>query len=1414
LPCIVNSAAIARDVKEIKNAPSLDEAGDIYSQGKYASVPVFNGQSQDLLSLGLFSTEAGVIMKQDPIYSLYRYAFKDEQVFIESPSGEALDDSAYADTVVNKAFDKALSQTLAAEAAVAMNLWMQVTHELHRAVIDCQSGKGTESIDKAVAYWLGEGQSEGKSDGQLLYTFAQIAGTRFGEEGEVKVNQEVMKRFIRAKFYTDQCASVPDTFLKLRMIVARTVSWMTVPLIQNLIYEILENKSENHVELYALSVVPQIAGCDTEAFLFLKDQLIDNDYNPANRADVIRALTGAYSCLGVTCADIGYDELDLGVTTADICNRDTNDISYIAGYQPATNVDEFLYIDRDILNIKIFLEVGADNAAKGYYLYGRHSLKDFQAYRSLRELATTDSRSEVESQFSAFKNYFDNTAYAHDIIELALDRGGQFQKASNLQRSAIILTALQSMVLYMYALEKFYVAVKSCTAKVGNHVSYWDDGVALLIGSLEGTESGGSSPNQGLLLFSLAKDTCGDFGTCGGSGDAAFANDALIEHLILGKTLLTNEKCDDVKDIITNGIIPTLQVSLIQATVDFAVLNEKLQANSPNVGLGAGYVYANSILPIVYEIDQTSATTIDANMDFQLTSKPVSAGGAVAVFNAFKDVIGSMGINCLDIGNHPQFGSFCGGSTGGGDNGGGDTGSGGDNGGGNTGSGDDSGNSDSELGGGGTSEDPTTNTNLADGLYLTTTYVQDRADLSLDVRDMDSALVENDPDLAELLYQNGLHSGIFDDDGNKIGQRTLAGLSLKSAKDMKGEPLFNLFLYALKDSEGKFLGQPVEFYADTLVRLSFLDASGDDATVPAETAVALNLWMYIVHELFQTLRNCKNSRIADIDGVHSIDEAVAYWIGDGQATGSTNGHLMYSMAEEMAPLFDQDGKGQSKVNTQILRLFNQAKLELAFPEACTENPDTYVRVRQVVYKIVSQMAIPLIQNLVHSLKKNDRVRVKLYAHSIVPLTVGCSPSTFTYLKEKLMVGTYNAVEVSTIIERLESTYSCLGLSCDDIGTYQADSASTCSQETELSLAGYAPKTDVRKHAEIDLDIRWINILMEMLAFDAAEDIYMLGQHTVVESLYGNDVISLKDLATRSGRSRVPEFESFSKYFDDEQYAHSIVTKALDLNQFPNASPEQRNEIVVGTLQFMVTYMVALQEMYDAVDDCNSNDAARRREAINSWERGVAFLTGSLEETKVGGSNDGMLLHALALDLCSQFGRCGGTGNAEVNEQLITLMYSGRGALDTENCISVAQTADKIAALVKVPLIQASMIYALQNEQLKFFTTHADIAGGYVVSRSLLPSLSTANRNSATTVARNLDFQFTTKPVPDGHVAVFQAFEEALPNMAGVDCRLVGSLEGSNVCPGGVKSGAQSQRNTTAIYIMSTALSLIAFAFVW
>lgn len=280
---------------------------------------------------------------------------------------------------------------------------------------------------------------------------------------------------------------------------------------------------------------------------------------------------------------------------------------------------------------------------------------------------------------------------------------------------------------------------------------------------------------------------------------------------------------------------------------------------------------------------------------------------------------------------------------------------------------------------------------------------------------------------------------------------------------MADEPLFNIYRYALQDEEGQFLGAEVGLYANSLVNEAFENTNPDSQTIAADAVLVYNVWMYLVHELYQTLGQCKNKQIVDTDGIHSIDEAVAYWIGDGQVTGEAEqGHLLYALAEQMGEKFGLDETGQSRTNTNILRLFNQAKLELSLPTACSDNPDTFPRLSQIVNRIVSWMTVPLVQGLISSMRENDKDRAKMYARAVLPMVAGCSESTFTFLNDKLNNEEYNVVEVDDIIARLQTTYECLGFTCDDIGTHELDSTQTCVDPAVLSpLAGYVPQSDVR-----------------------------------------------------------------------------------------------------------------------------------------------------------------------------------------------------------------------------------------------------------------------------------------------------------------------------------------------------------------
>jgi len=532
-------------------------------------------------------------------------------------------------------------------------------------------------------------------------------------------------------------------------------------------------------------------------------------------------------------------------------------------------------------------------------------------------------------------------------------------------------------------------------------------------------------------------------------------------------------------------------------------------------------------------------------------------------------------------------------------------------------------------------------------------------------------------------------------------------------------------------------------------------------------------------------RRCKNGSISDTDGIHSIDEAVAYWIGDGQIAGDKErGHLLYALAEEMGENFQMVDSGQSRTNTNILRLFNQAKLELNFPDACSEDPGTYPRLRRIVNKIVSVMTVPLVQGLIHNLRVNDRDRVKLYAQAFVPLTAACDPDLFAFLYEKLISLTYNAVEVEDIVERIRNSYDCLGIRCDDVGQHFTESNDICIDTPYLeSLAGYRPGNDVRQFGLLDLDILEASILMDMKAYGAVEDLYKYGKHGVGQAINGEEVVSLAQLATTNDRSIVPEFDSFVRYFDDSKYADTIIRKGLDMNELIGASDVQRKEVVVKSMSFLVVFMAAWQYMYTSIQICESSGPIRPGAITEAWDRAAALLIGSLEGTELGGAPYGQSLYALANQRCTAFGTCSGTsGKAEANEQLLLLLYTGRGEGHGNSCAALRRTVSEIVPIMLVPLVQSNLISAVENAKQPRGTQAAILADGYIFSRSVLPLVEDVSRDAATTINRNLELQFSIKPVPDGPSAVFFAFAGVYNGM-NVDCVKLGQTDGLDPCSG-------------------------------
>jgi len=346
-------------------------------------------------------------------------------------------------------------------------------------------------------------------------------------------------------------------------------------------------------------------------------------------------------------------------------------------------------------------------------------------------------------------------------------------------------------------------------------------------------------------------------------------------------------------------------------------------------------------------------------------------------------------------------------------------------------------------------------------------------------------------------------------------------------------------------------------------------------------------------------------------------------------------------------------------------------------------------------------------------------------------------------------------------------------------------------------------------AKLDLDLLQMKIYMEMKAYDAAQDMYLMGKNTRLVDGF----LSFYFLATNDYREDVPQYSDFKQYFgDDYDYADTIVAAALaGVSPYNELSHEQRVSIVVKTLQYVVMYMAASGSMYGAVTECimrhqppqrgsrpqpdsqqpNSppppNTGQRPRDRLrlsyDPWDIAAANLIGSLEGPDDNGnpSDPGYFFFGLGQLRCEEFGTCDKDGNAEVNKALITLLYAGQSQLDSGNCDALKQTTEKIVDLLHVPLIQSTLSYAVANDGLVVGTQEASFAIGSIFARSILPVINKVDTSAARVIERNMELQFERRPVFQGFASVFEAFKDATPKLIGLNCEDVGRLNEMDVC---------------------------------
>lgn len=315
-----------------------------------------------------------------------------------------------------------------------------------------------------------------------------------------------------------------------------------------------------------------------------------------------------------------------------------------------------------------------------------------------------------------------------------------------------------------------------------------------------------------------------------------------------------------------------------------------------------------------------------------------------------------------------------------------------------------------------------------------------------------------------MLRRQGRNANYTDISGSVI-VRSLASLSLEAPTEMIEDSMFNFFRHGFLSlgevtggaGLGLFDDKAVGEYANTLA-LDLIELGKSDLV--ADSALVMNVWMYVVHSLYDVSRACQRSDASSTSGMQiALDAAAALWIGVGQDEGdNASGNMLYNMAETAGSRFGQD-VGETLINTLIIAEFDKIKLAIGTGTCAT--PEGYEDVRLIVRNLIGLMTVPLVQNVIHFIMEpastTNSDNVELYALSFAPRIEACMPDAFQNVLDMFVLT--NAVEglQEAGVALVQSVYTCLEVTCDLVGNYRSGEVPVCSDPSDgesLMIAGY------------------------------------------------------------------------------------------------------------------------------------------------------------------------------------------------------------------------------------------------------------------------------------------------------------------------------------------------------------------------
>ena len=237
----------------------------------------------------------------------------------------------------------------------------------------------------------------------------------------------------------------------------------------------------------------------------------------------------------------------------------------------------------------------------------------------------------------------------------------------------------------------------------------------------------------------------------------------------------------------------------------------------------------------------------------------------------------------------------------------------------------------------------------------------------------------------------------------------------------------------------------------------------------------------------------------------------------------------------------------------------------------------------------------------------------------------------------------------------------------------------------------------------------------------------------------------------NGNKLIPyfaEFQRFVDYYGSFDAADHLIQAAFGAGAVPlglahydfsRYGLKARGELVKIATVHLIFHFMVIRSMEAAIVDCENGcrQGTCTDTHLHMLDEAVAFYTGATEGKD--GKGEGQLAYSLADEMCVHFRTCGPEGNLNhgtsyVNHKIFDHFEQMQKSLVHRQCADVRRQKTKIAALMHVPITQALILHAYENQH---HVEEEREAKGVAYAAALLPMLNFCEKGDAKIVFENM-----------------------------------------------------------------------------